>query len=100
MESQFSVPKTHPSLVGHFPGNPIVPGVVILDEIFQTIESEWQKNSISCISFVKFIKPLRPEQKVTLIIEEKDSLTLKFICMKDGETFVSGQCKISEKALA
>jgi|HubBroStandDraft_1064217.scaffolds.fasta_scaffold06681_6 3-hydroxyacyl-[acyl-carrier-protein] dehydratase len=28
----------HPSLAGHFPGHPIVPGVVLLDETLQAIE--------------------------------------------------------------
>ncbi|MEZ5592806.1 MAG: hypothetical protein R3F53_19725 [Gammaproteobacteria bacterium] len=28
----------HPSLAGHFPSNPIVPGVVILDEVMQAVQ--------------------------------------------------------------
>lgn len=100
MESQFSVPKTHPSLTGHFPGNPVVPGVVILNEIFQAIETQWKKKCVSSISFVKFIKPLRPEQNVTLIIDEIDQCAMKFSCVKDGEVFVSGKCKITEKEIA
>ena len=100
MERQFTVPNTHPSLAGHFPGNPIVPGVVILDEIFQAIESNWRNKQVVKISFVKFIRPLQAEQKVNLVIEENDLFTVKFNCSKDDEILVSGQCKISDKGLA
>ncbi|PYI54096.1 MAG: hydroxymyristoyl-ACP dehydratase, partial [Verrucomicrobia bacterium] len=52
----------HPSLPGHFPGTPIVPGVVILDEIVAAL-TEWRKDShLTVIRAVKFLVPLRPEQ--------------------------------------
>jgi 3-hydroxyacyl-[acyl-carrier-protein] dehydratase len=98
--SQFSVSMNHPSLAGHFPGNPIVPGVVILDEIIHTIESNWEEKTVTVLKFVKFIKPLRAEQKVTLTVDETDTGTLKFVCKKNGEIFVSGQCIVTEKVLA
>ena len=34
----------HPSLPGHFPGAPLVPGVVILDEVVAAL-AEWRQNS-------------------------------------------------------
>jgi len=97
LKSQFTVPSDHPSLVGHFPGNPIVPGVVILDKIIQAITNDWSEKVVSSISFVKFIKPLQADQKVTLNVTEKDSTTLKFVCEYNGNILVSGQCKVTDK---
>lgn len=97
MESQFTVSANHPCLEGHFPDNPIVPGVVILDEIIQTIKSHWPEKVVSSISAVKFIKPLRAEQKVKLTINANDHTTMKFICVHSGEVYVTGQCKVCDK---
>jgi 3-hydroxymyristoyl/3-hydroxydecanoyl-(acyl carrier protein) dehydratase len=36
---RFSIPSDHPSLPGHFPGRPVVPGVVLLDRVVAAIES-------------------------------------------------------------
>ena len=56
----------HPSLPGHFPGAPLVPGVVILDEVIAAL-AEWQQNSqLSGIRMVKFLAPLQPEQTFTI----------------------------------
>lgn len=38
----FSIPETHPALAGHFPDNPLVPGVVILDRVLQGLKSKTQ----------------------------------------------------------
>ena len=36
--AQFSIPFEHPALPGHFPGQPVVPGVVILEAVQTAIE--------------------------------------------------------------
>ncbi|MBC8844808.1 beta-hydroxyacyl-ACP dehydratase, partial [Escherichia coli] len=33
----FTIPADHPALPGHFPGHPVVPGVVLLDHAIHTI---------------------------------------------------------------
>ena len=58
----------HPSLPGHFPGAPLVPGVVILDEVIAAL-AEWRQNSqLNGIRIVKFLAPLRPDQAFTIFL--------------------------------
>lgn len=59
----FRVPAQHPALAGHFPGNPIVPGVVILDAVISTAQA-WLGEDFRAdrLSFAKFLAPLKPDQ--------------------------------------
>lgn len=48
----------HPSLAGHFPGRPIVPGVVILDLAIEIAERHgWTISSIRTAKFHQALKP-------------------------------------------
>ena len=38
LDFEVRVAADHPSLQGHFPGNPIVPGVVLLDTVIANVE--------------------------------------------------------------
>jgi hypothetical protein len=63
----------HPSLPGHFPGAPLVPGVVILDEVIAALD-EWRRDSqLSGIRSVKFLAPLKPEQAFTISLSREMS---------------------------
>jgi 3-hydroxyacyl-[acyl-carrier-protein] dehydratase len=54
----------HPALAGHFPGNPIVPGVVILDAVVRQAGGGVVK-----LPAVKFHAPLRPGEEFEIRIE-------------------------------
>jgi 3-hydroxymyristoyl/3-hydroxydecanoyl-(acyl carrier protein) dehydratase len=57
------VTARHPALAGHFPGNPIVPGVVILDAVISAAEAWLGVNfHVDSLSHVKFLTPLRPDE--------------------------------------
>ena len=86
----------HPSLAGHFPGAPIVPGVVILDEVAAAL-AEWRKDcQLTQIRAVKFVLPLKPEQPFTICLTAvKDAETeVDFCCRVDGRMVVEGRLDI------
>ena len=63
------VPGDHPSLAGHFPGNPIVPGVVILSLIIQAISHQLPHIVLGTLLAMRFHTPLRPDKPLTMSIE-------------------------------
>ncbi len=68
-ETSLVISPQHPSLAGHFPGHPIIPAVVILEEIIDLVQ-QWQSNYwVSGIPTVKFLRPWPPGQSVELRFE-------------------------------
>jgi 3-hydroxymyristoyl/3-hydroxydecanoyl-(acyl carrier protein) dehydratase len=90
----------HPSLPGHFPGAPLVPGVVILDEVLATL-AEWRENSqLSGIRLVKFLAPLQPEQPFTISLSVKNehAAEVNFCCRAEDRVIVEGQLEVAWRA--
>ncbi len=88
-----TIPADHPSLPGHFPGEPLVAGVLILDEVLSVLR-EWQKDcELTVIRTVKFLQPLRPEQqfKVCLSTSNGDTTAINFCCRIEDREIVEGQ---------
>ena len=57
---QFSIAPDHPCLPGHFPGRPLVPGVVVLDRVLAAIEAAHGPLGPLRLPQVKFVQPLLP----------------------------------------
>jgi 3-hydroxymyristoyl/3-hydroxydecanoyl-(acyl carrier protein) dehydratase len=99
-QMHFAVRRTigadHPSLPGHFPGKPIVPGVVILDEILATL-TEWREGShIIVISAVKFLAPLKPDQPFVICLDSSGNAEsqIAFCCQVEDRVIVEGRLHI------
>ncbi len=55
------VPLDHPAFAGHFPGTPILPGVVLLDVALHAMAEATGIEPDSCeIVSVKFLSPAKP----------------------------------------
>lgn len=62
-----------PFLQGHFPGNPIIPGVLITEALAQTagiaIGGPGKMFLLTAIRAMKFLRPVRPEERIDLFAE-------------------------------
>lgn len=67
---QFTIPPDHPSLPGHFPGNPVVPGVLVLDRVLDAVQAA-SEGPVGALRLpqVKFLQPLLPGQAATVTLE-------------------------------
>ena len=90
-ERRCAIPADHPSLAGHFPGDPIVPGVVILDEVVRAFQDWRPDQRLIGMPMVKFLAPLRPEQPFTVRFVESGSDRVRFECVRDnGQPLAQG----------
>jgi 3-hydroxyacyl-[acyl-carrier-protein] dehydratase len=86
----------HPSLPGHFPGAPLVPGVIILDEVVAALD-EWRQDSqLNGIQNVKFLAPLKPEQPFTILLSatSKNAGEISFCCRAEERVLAEGRLSV------
>jgi len=81
----------HPALAGHFPGNPIVPGVLILDEVVQAAEQWRGRLRLKGVESVKFTSELRPGNVFSINLRSEDLSHIAFECWHDGTRLASGR---------
>ena len=78
--SEHFISSSHPCLEGHFPGNPVVPGVLILEEIISAVHKWLPDSRIEGFNTVKFLQPLYPNNHFTVQLQEKKSGVITFNC--------------------
>jgi len=89
------IEPNHPALEGHFPDNPIVPGVVILDQVIIAFKKEHGDScTIHKIPSVKFLSPLKPGDRLEFTFDVSNNL-VRFSGQCGEKTLVSGQLELS-----
>jgi acyl-coenzyme A synthetase/AMP-(fatty) acid ligase/3-hydroxymyristoyl/3-hydroxydecanoyl-(acyl carrier protein) dehydratase len=70
LDFDFSIPADHPALPGHFPGRPVVPGVLILDVLADHLRAATARE-VRHLRRVKFISPLLPGEPASVRLERR-----------------------------
>ncbi|NOT88133.1 MAG: hypothetical protein HOP03_08115 [Lysobacter sp.] len=107
--TDFTIPADHPCLPGHFPGQPIVPGVVVLDRVLAAIEARYGALGALRMPQVKFLQPLLPEQTARIELQPAADAPdapprWRFRVLRDDILIASGEvhpeCRASAEAPA
>jgi 3-hydroxyacyl-[acyl-carrier-protein] dehydratase len=77
LEIRFSA--EHPTAAGHFPGNPIIPGAVLLDEVLHAVAGA-DTGAAWTIPSAKFLHPVRPGDLLLIRWEQRPGGDIKFEC--------------------
>ena len=62
LSRRIAIPVDHPAFAGHFPGQPLLPGVVLLAEALEVLlrEAPAVAGTQPRVKAVKFLAPVRP----------------------------------------
>ena len=95
-QTRFLIDANHPALPGHFPGRPVVPGVVLLDQVAVAL-AQWKNARIGEMPQVKFVRPLLPGEEAALRLEEAGS-SIRFHISLADETIATGLLGVAAEA--
>jgi acyl-coenzyme A synthetase/AMP-(fatty) acid ligase len=70
----------HPTRAGHFPGNPIIPGALLLHHALRAIAEPASSDLPREIRLAKFFRPVRPGDRVTIRWQKLENGEVAFEC--------------------
>jgi len=99
--ARLDVPLDHPCFPGHFPGQPILPGVLLLQRVMALAQTSLARPLDECTVYnVKFLASVAPGDVLDVQLAETNSTQYRFTVRviqrngKDGVIACSGQLRI------
>ena len=93
-EDVFQIDPGHPAFAGHFPGRPILPGVVLLSLVMQAVaaHARWREElgAAPSIEHVKFLAPVGPAAALRVVLQPHAG-GVAFEVRRDADVVARGQ---------
>ena len=102
-ETEHLFPADHPTAAGHFPGNPVIPGAILLDVIVTAITASTLGATPGAdggadggaagpcrIGSAKFLHPVRPGDRMVIRWQTSPAGDARFTATVDGRPVLSG----------
>lgn len=91
IEARLTIPVSHPALPGHFPNQPIVPGVLLVDEVRVLIETASGRR-VARILQLKFTQALEPGEPAWLQAQiQGDRVSFRVTATRAGDAVTLAQ---------
>lgn len=88
------VSPDHPAFAGHFPGQPLLPGVTLLAEVIEAVLREpalaARVGAAPRLGVVKFLAPVRPGATLSISFDTTSATALRFEVRSANRAVASG----------
>jgi 3-hydroxymyristoyl/3-hydroxydecanoyl-(acyl carrier protein) dehydratase len=89
----------HPAALGHFPGNPIIPGALLLSETLQAVAASAGFDWLRCtVRWAKFFRPTRPGDRVRIEHSRRADGSIRFRCLVMDAAVLAGEVTCGKTA--
>ena len=93
------IPADHPAYAGHFPGQPILPGVVLLDAALHALATvQGMPAATAQLKSAKFLSPVQPGEALTLHFTDAATESVRFEIRCNARVVASGTVTFATKA--
>jgi 3-hydroxymyristoyl/3-hydroxydecanoyl-(acyl carrier protein) dehydratase len=86
----YQIASDHPATLGHFPGNPIVPGAVLLRIVSGEVFSARPGQRCVAVPAAKFLAPVRPGDVLEIDWFDAQADDIRFTCRAGGVAAITG----------